>query len=413
MNGSDYFQVFLDHHHRKYGRIGNVSRLALTLNALPNIELLEKKLRANPYVSWMSSLRLKTSFFFQLPRWKTVEDKVSITLHYEVSVDVTSCERLFDRDINCRKESPIQFDVVPLVDQWAFVLSWNHILMDARGAEILLSQIEMDNDITFFAKDNFLKISWKERLKEIKAVKNFLVPRVEHGVQLITTNKKREKNVYRILKLSADETSIMDDKAEEYKIGIAKSTFYLSAIQQAFINVVGDKKVPSWVPVPQDQRRKGQLGPVMSNQVSFLFYSLKESECNLQQGIPLLRNQMMDQMRSRLPNSYRIMMDSMLRFPRWLYHHLVASPTNGALASYFFSDTGESLNDLISFAKCKVNGAMHYPPNCSYPGLTIIFMRYKGNQQIIFSFPEGNELQPKMDMFERELKNNLFGFEKA
>ena len=132
---------------------------------------------------------------------------------------------------------------------------------------------------------------------------------------------------------------------------------------------------------------------------------------SLKEIVSDLRNQMMDQMRARLPQSYFIMMDSMRRFPKWLYQYLVASPTKGALASYFYSDTGQSLMGLDRFAGCYVLDATHYPPNSAFPGLTIIFMRFKGCQKIIFAYPDMENMKDKMDKFESVLKRNLLGFD--
>ena len=271
LNGSDYFQVFLDGHHRKYGNVGNVSRLVLLLDSEPKMDQLEQKLQSTPHLVWMHSLRLRTSSFFRIPAWKSFPNEIKIHHHAKQVSQIADLKELINRDIDPKKEPPIQFDIVKLDNNWGFVLSWNHILMDARGAEILLSQIELDSSITFFASDNFPDEAWKMRIKEINVVKNFLVPRVSAGLSLLQSKKTRVTNGFRIINFSKDETDRIDLETAQYKVGIATSSFYLAAVQSAFRTVSELSDKPSWIPVPQDQRRKGQLGPVMSNQVSFLF----------------------------------------------------------------------------------------------------------------------------------------------
>ena len=411
LNGSDYFQVFLDRNHRKYGHLGNVSRLALYLDGIPNLSHIESKLNQNEFVKWMHGLSLSTSFLFQLPKWTYSPTKIIVNQHEFHQDDITCCDVVFQRDINPKKNPPVQFDLIKGENQTVFIMSWNHILMDARGAEIFLMNIELGLNVKLFATDNFPVLDWKTRLGEIKKVKDFLVPRVKDGIQLMQREKIRKRNQYRVLTFSKEETVQLDSVADGYKIGLAKSMFYLAAVQAAFRCVTDSDEKPAWVPVPQDQRRKGQIGPVMGNQVSYLFYQLPDQDQTASDTITNLKEQMMDQMRAQMPKSYHIMMDSMRRFPAWLYSRLVASPTKGALASYVFSDTGNSLQGLFNFAECKLLDAIHYPPNSTYPGLTVIFMRIFDKQQIIFGYPNLPEMESKMDKFEKILKLRLLEHE--
>ncbi len=412
LNGSDYFQVFLDRHHRRYSHKGNVSRLALVLGEKPDLSELEKRLNAIPFLLWMISLRLKTSWVFRLPYWQVESsDTILIKEHIGDFNNITACQDLFNEDIDAIKQAPLNFQILSVNKQTVLVLSWNHILMDARGAEIIIAHIANNEEITFFATNNFPEENWKKRLAEIRRVKDFLVPRVQAGIRLIQPEKIRRSVAHRVINISKSQTEEIDVRLDHLKVGLTKSSYYLAAVQTAFHCVTGGSTLPSWIPVPQDQRRKGQWGPVMSNQVSFLFYSLESKDSKLTSGISSIRDQMMNQMRDRLPASYHIMMDSMRRFPSWLYRHLIASPTNGALASFFYSDTGNSLENADSIHDCPLVDATHYPPNSGYPGLTIIFMRFGNRQKVIYSYPDDEFCSKKMDRFEEVLTAQLLGYE--
>lgn len=409
LNGSDYFQVFLDKHHRRYGYLGNVSRLVFLVDGSPSWRQLSADILDNEFVQWVSTLRLKTSNFFALPRWQVKGSPLEDIRRHVIDTDnILDASGVFARDINCKIDSPLQFDFIQMPSHGAVVVSWNHILMDARGIELLMREIITGEPVDYFAKDAHLDMPWKERLQAINRVKDFLIPNVKEGISKFAKKKKRGRHDYAVLEFTEEETRKIDEAAKEAKVGIAKSSFYLAAAQRSFKSI-NSELTPAWIPVPQDQRRKGRRGPIMGNQVSFLFYSLQGDQQDLPTVVWDIRNQMMDQMRSRLQQDYHVMMDSMRRFPAWLYRHLVASPTKGALASYFYSDTGYSLEGITSWAGHRILNATHYPPNSAYPGLTIIFMRYAGRQKVSIAFPDTETERANFHKFASALHDHLLG----
>ncbi len=412
LNGSDYFQVFLDRHHRNHGGVGNISRLAIQLENNSDAAVIESKLNTSELLLYLAALRLHTSSFFKLPVWRKKEGQFPIRIkEYSGRYDaVEDCAEIFSQTIDVRVEPPICFDLVKVINNHVLVVSWSHILLDARGMELLMSSLDRTSDLMIFPDDPELKLPWKIRLMEMRKVKNFLIDKIKPGLQLLHNTKFDNRIKYMVIELSEFETQQLDDRADTMNVGLMKSSYYLGVTQIAFINLVN--QVPdriSWVPVPQDQRKKGRRGPVIGNQVSFMFYELAMRNQNLVQVMTDLKNQMVSQMRMNLAKRYNIMMDSMRRFPSWLYRLLVASPTKGALASYFFSDTGDSLKGLKTILGLEVGDVTHFPPNSCYPGLTIIFMRFRGRQKIIYSYPSGAISQERMEQFNDSLKRQLLG----
>jgi hypothetical protein len=118
---------------------------------------------------------------------------------------------------------------------------------------------------------------------------------------------------------------------------------------------------------------------------------------------------MVGQMRSGIPASYGIMMGLLRRLPLWLYGHIAKSPTKGALASFFFSDTGSTLDDFTAFCGLPVNDAVHYPPNGGYPGFTVIFMGFQEQLRAVIAYTEAGVSGEDLALFEASLRENLFG----
>jgi hypothetical protein len=218
---------------------------------------------------------------------------------------------------------------------------------------------------------------------------------------------------YRNIRFSIDETRRIDAVCDSYHIRLGRSAFYLAAIIRSFHDAVAaeDTTHNYWVPVPQDRRRKGVLGPVFANQVSSLYYSITQEHIgSMAEVVQTLSASMMDQMRARLPESNKVMMDSMVYAPLWLYRYLIKSPTKGRLASFFFSDTGNSLEGLTAFMGHPLVEAVHYPPPSMMPGWTCIFMRVQDQQQVVVSFPNAtSEDASLINKFEARLRKELLG----
>jgi len=196
-------------------------------------------------------------------------------------------------------------------------------------------------------------------------------------------------------------------------VRFGKSPVFLATAIRSFNQLLegkGKKGNSFWVPIPQDQRRKGALGPIMANQVSFLFYRLfPEALSDMKSTVDEISKQMIDQIRNRIPQSYKIMMAFSRRMPMWLYSRIVKSPTKGAFASFFFSDTGNSLEGFDHFQGIPVTDAVHYPPNAGYPGFTVVFMLFQNKLKVVVAHTDNSADDMAMARFEEALREDLLG----
>lgn len=407
--------MLLDKQHRKTGLLGNVSRLVLHLHGSLEIEILNQKLATTPEIQWLQRLRLKRRFLFQLPSWQQKKQPSPIVAQQHTA-KTTIPAHIWQRDINPVKESPIQFDVVHFDNHTtALIFSWSHILMDARGAEILLRQL--GNDLSETENFQFLpeveaEEPILEQLNRAKLAKAFLIDgKIRIPSLLVAAPPTRQKNSYTIIQFTEEETQQIDAHARQHKLRLGKSPLLLAAAMRTFNTVLEEKGLEKrifQVPIPQDQRRKGVFGPVMSNQVSYLFYRLNEADLdNISTTIQQISQQMLEQIRNQIPKNYAAMMAIARRLPLPVYSHLVKSPTKGALASFFFSDTGASLDEFQNFLGHPLLDAIHYPPNAGYPGLTIIFMTVHNKLKAVIGHTEASANAEEIKRFEQELRRNL------
>ncbi len=419
LSGSDYFQRLLDRHHRRYGLQGNVGRFAVRVEGQLDVDQLKQTLNGDPIFCWLHSLRLKKQWPLQLPEWIRIPSTHPIPIEkFEASQkDESILNELFARDIQPRDDPPFQVDLIYCEqDHTTLLFTWSHILMDAQGAEFLvryLGDALGDQPIQLFTSKNS-SFALIEQLKQTQKTRDFIF--FEKKTMLISFLEKsgsRQTNSYHTLYFSEAETEQISVHCKHAGTRFGRSPFLLAACMHSFSDLLkhnGKTVTAIWVPVPHNNRKKGVFGPVVGNHLSYLFYRLFPQHLEtLQKTVAVIQQQMIDQMRKDIPASFSIMMDLLLRLPLWLYEKIVKSPTNGALASFFFSDTGKTLEDFNVFCGLPVSNAIHYPPNSSHPGFTIIFMDFQQKLQAIIAFTEATVSKEDVLWFESSLRKNLFG----
>lgn len=420
LNGSDFFQVLLDKHHRTVGLQGNVSRFALDLAGHPDIEALEEYINHDAYFQWLHQLRWKRRWPFQLPVWKKKGAAARIKIGVHQSDEAKALPKaLWQYDIKPFSQAPYALDVVLRANGTStLVFTWNHSLMDSRGAELLMrylgDNLGEDKQLIFLPPDE-PELPVKEQLEHTQKVKGFLFDGKETKVRLslLLDQKRKAANHYHLISFSEEETQQIDENCKKYLVRFGKSPVFLATAIRSFnqlLEAKGKKGDSFWVPIPQDQRKKGAWGPVLANQVSFLFYRLfPDVLTDMKSTVDEISKQMIDQIRNRIPQSYKIMMAFSRRMPMWLYSYIVKSPTKGAFASFFFSDTGNSLDGFDHFAGIPITDAVHYPPNAGYPGFTVVFMLFQNKLKVVVAHTEASADKAAIGQFEKVLRGDLLG----
>lgn len=416
LNGSDYFQLLLDRHHRKQGRQGNISRFAVEVEGQLDAASLTQRINEDPFSRWLHALRLKRRYLpFQLPRWQqvTASGPIPIGTHQGAGIP----DELFETDIRPYSEPPFRLDLIfHPNNRTTLLLTWNHILMDAQGAETLMRQWGHalgGAQVPLFEKEE-TALPFPEQVEHARKVRDFMFDGQETAISvLISKTSLHNPTRYRLLRFSGEETARSNANCKRYGIRFGRSPLLLAASMRSFHALLKHKGKTNhniWVPIPQNQRKKGAWGPLVGNHVSYLFYRLFPQQLDtMQSTADAIGGQMISQMRSGIPASYAVMMGLSRRLPLWLYSYLAKSPTKGAMASFFFSDTGNTLDDFTAFCGLPVGDAVHYPPNGGLPGFTVIFMGFQEQLRAVIAYPEGGISPAELSIFEASLRENLFG----
>lgn len=400
LNGADYFQYFLDNKLRLDGGSGNVSHMVLQLDRDANCDSIKRYITEHAVARYISSLRLNLGLWFQKPRWVRTESGIVSCEIYDRNAFSLE-EWVQDIQIDCKKESPIRFHIILSPNYSLLVFSWHHILMDARGAELFLLELGNQSLDKLKFTDTLLDEPWTYRMECIRYVKDYMKPKVLQGYQHVTMQESDMSIVQ--ISLTMEQTRSMDQMIAHNGMTLTRSLFYIAWCSM-MLEI--DNRQPSyhWVAVPQDRRKKGGDGFGLQNQVSFMYFQIDLSHSFIER-IHSLKEQMMDQMRQNLPKRNQIMLDSMVRFPMWLYRLLVSRPSRGRMASFYFSDIGEGLDKIKSFMGMPIHEIYHLPPCSLNPAFTFVFDRRDERLRMTLICPKKLAMHLSTDKWMAELNN--------
>ena len=158
LSGADCFHLVLDKHAQKHGAGGNVMRKVFYFNKPLSFEKIDRLLKNSPVIYWLCNIKLQEGMFFQKPCWQYTDmGREIIFRQHHAAIENEIPAGIRTRDITIRSERFIEADLVTYPSgACAFVLSWNHILLDAKGTTLLfehlnqLSENKLQNFELFF-----------------------------------------------------------------------------------------------------------------------------------------------------------------------------------------------------------------------------------------------------------------------
>jgi hypothetical protein len=443
LTGGDYFALAIDREMRRAGMPGNICRLALKLDGHLEAERLRAALHASVTVSRLARVRLARRLPFMTPQWfldgapgdMPIGEHAQGTgaLDEKGSCPLGSTWEALPPSAVGRSLWPFRapgfaFDIVRHPDRTTtLVFSWHHAFMDARGAELLLRHIDRCNrggtpsENGVFA-DGQVASRWKLRewlrvpasLRFAKESVSVVSEAGRAPMACLACNGRKEHgrcNLCRVLTFTEDETKLIEANGDRAGASFRRSLFCLAATVRA-VHALRLRRhdAPGGyvIPVPQDTRRRGSAGPLLSNQVTFLFYRAEpEDVASMRKLVAALSQQMMDQMRRGVPRSFSTMMQISRNLPLPLYLRLMHAPSQGRVATFFFSDTGHSSLDLEDFLGLRIAGLAHLPPVPFPPGIAVVFGRFQGRLYSVISWVAGCLDSQEQDLLEQALRAEL------
>lgn len=422
LSGADCFHLVLDKHAQKHGVGGNVMRKVFYFDKPLSSEKIHALLKRSPVIYWLCNIKLDEGLLFQLPCWRFTDKGNEITLHtHSVSVENEVPLVILSRDINIRSERFIEADLVNYPSgTCAFVLSWNHILLDAKGTTLLFEHLnnlyeDSPEDFNLFFPRKEKKAGIITHVRNMYKVKAFIQNSARPPVRSLAEKKiKSEEGITaaKIISFNTAETKKINENA--FTTGSRFGpTLYLIACCSHVVDQLSRQKNKSgdlWLPVPYDGRLKGATGPLISNCVSFLFYRIPPNELScITKTVRHLNVQMISQIKDGFPQKYTMFLNMMRHVPLWLYYFLVSKTGKGVFASFLYTSTGDKFNNLNSLFGEPVRGINMIPALTFPPGLTFVFLKHDDRLSINIAYSPDIISKQDLAFVEQQLKQILPG----
>ena len=420
LSGADCFHLVLDKHAKKHGAGGNVMRKAFYFSTALSFDKINSILKSSPVIYWLCNIKLVHGFLLKKPYWKYTDSGREIILrrHY-TQIEEELPEIILSRDITVESERFIEADLVYYPSgSCAFILSWNHILLDAKGTTLLfehlnhISENKPHNfDIFFPAKEKSTGII--TYIRNMYKVKSFIQtssrPPV-YSIADIAAKHIEEITRNKTISFNIKETETISDNACKAGSLFGPTLYFISCCAHVMdtINKKENKQGDIWLPVPYDGRLKGAAGPLISNCASFLFYRITREHLNdVSKTVKSLSMQMKSQIKNGIPQRYTMFLNMMRHIPLWLYYFLVSRTGKGVFASFLYTSTGDNFNDLKSLfgeplSKLTMTPALTFPP-----GLTFVFLKHDDSLDVNITYSPEIINSKELVLIEQKLKDIL------
>jgi hypothetical protein len=424
----DYFMHAQDRRMRQEGLSGNVCYIVMRLGNGLDVERLRQRIAASPVLDWISRVRVVRWLPFFPPLWRTVAGPRQFFFEHTNSNGAWQGpwplpDFVAQHELHAGRGPGIAFDLMRHSDGTHHLfISWNHVLLDARGMELLLAHLGASSANGAPSVGNLInpkQLGWDLRgwWPNAKMASGSVKWLHESGKDPIFTlvppgsTRRSRRNDYRVVTFTDQEAARIDARCRQFNAGFRRSHFYLASSLRALHELAvrrGNQTGAYLIPVPHDTRRRGSNGPIFSNHLSILFYRIEPQQAGRVSRIMAeLGRQMSDQIRDRFPQCCMAALDMFKPLPLGFYVNHLGKPTRGKFATLSFSDSGETCAGMTELFGGKILEVAHLVPTWRPPGLTVVFVNFGGRPSALLSWVDDCLSEAEVDGFEQGLRAAL------
>ncbi len=400
-NPADYFTYVLDQEIRQAGMPGGYGGFALELAAEPDLERLQERLDLLVDRFPQASARIERQG--KRHAWVATGRHILLERHQcHEGKEAEKETRCIILEIFNRPES------LPLTLHWivggtggTLLLDWNHPLLDARGAKILLDFLASDRPDAFkespsvieaklaqwgFWKKLGLFLKAKRHNSEVNSLDSCLPTQVEQGPQALRLKVRR---------FGAEESKRIARLAQ-HNTGLAGRTLYYLGCFMRAMEQVGPPaaKAGYCIPYAFNLRRQNAPTPVFGNHVGCLFARATREQARERKG---LFEHLLAQNRHIVREELDLAYLPLMWLGQWLSparyaKFLRKQHSGGELSSLWFSDIGDLSWGKQGFLGVPVTGMSHLCWMTLPPGLALLAGQLDGRLALSYSY-----LHPAVD----------------
>lgn len=439
LTGCDSFHLALDGMMRQSGQGPNVALAVLDLAGPIPPGLLRRAVDRLRAAFPIVEARIRRRSPIDLPAWDLARatQPPSIAFWHEPDAGPTrdgeprspvrsltdlACERL---ESGPPADANVAFDEVVRSDGTsALIITWRHVLLDARGGELLVTALDRlarepatDVGLLQASREVLRSIEGqglRERLEGLRSV----------GLRLDALREPAFRSLggpethpgaprFRLMTLGGDAARTSFERAESHSGAFARMAFFLAAAvrsHHAVFRLRGTDPGAYVVSIPVQMQRKGSRGPIFQNHLSILFFGLPCTEVDDLGGLAhSIRGQLAEMMRSRLDQRWADGLRLARRVPSGILMHMVRRRFRGEIASFFHSFTGSFADDAETLFGVRIVNAYHVPTVARPPGSGLFVGEHRGRLNVTLSWRDGVLSEPEADVMLDALRSDLLG----
>ena len=412
---------------RRAGLQGNVCCAVIKLGPGFDVARLRKRIAESPVIDWLARAKIHRPIPVIFPaRWHASGNPQSLLFEHNIQNGIAGKPDVLPtvvagRKLHAESGPGLAFDVVPHADGTSHLfLSWNHTHLDARGLDLLLKHLNGDDSAKNVpsAQDlispkqlgsDFANL-WPNAKQARASVKWLHESGSDPLFSFLPPGPRPAKcgNFYRVLAFTAEETARIDARCQQFNCGFRRSHFYLAASLRAVHAVAvqrGNKDSAYLIPVPHDTRKRGANGPIFSNHLSILFYRIEPKFAGrIGDILGELSRQMTDQIRDKFPESCMAALEMFKPLPLGYYVKHLDKPTRGKMATFCFSDSGDTCAGMKDLWGGQIQDVTHLVPSWRPPGFTVVFLRFNNRVTALLSAVDDCVKLEEVDRMERDVR---------
>ena len=413
LTGIDWIIHALDYITKKATGAGNTSQVILELDGSPSEDdfriCLESLTKKHPVLHGKPSRDYNLAPYWKMPfmrQCKSLPIKVYCLDDIYSNTNVFS---LLEQIANLKfisNQEHLFFHLIYAENKTYVAMTFDHRLFDARGAEAFLEilQNEWENkDNTFCDKDIIVPAesahlcNWRKKFIAGQQVNRTFLKLGENAPPRVlplpaSLNNRRFR--FKVIPFDKHQTDLIVENAYKEAGYLMLMPYVLASAVWVMRRLFSKRNIKSGdyvVPVSIDMRTTDKVQQeVFFNHVSLLFFLIRPDEADhFPVLIKSIKQQLYDQVKSELPRNFQEASLLMRILPLPILSNIMRLYLKGQIASFSFSNVGESAYKSSSFMGKKILNILHMPRVPVPPGLGIFFHQSQNKLNAVLSFLEG------------------------
>lgn len=394
----------------------SILRLGTGFDATLFREAVERFAAASP----IAAAQLRQPFFC-LPRWQwTAQTRA----HFPIDAHrpEVALEALCQRRLNEPLPTQVRFDLLAQDDGGtSVVMCWRHLLLDGKGAELLLAELaRLASDPQAASPAEPFEAAlppqrgWRAFAADAERFKTHFYRNARWSIRCLAgADPQPGEACFALETFSSEETARIAARAAAVTRGLFSLAWFLAAAmraQRAIFLHRGEEPASYQASCAVQERKRGARHPIWQNRVSQLFFCVPaERAKDLAETARELHEQFVDMTRARMPEAFASMTGLLRRLPASWYLRFVRGHSGGHITSFFYSHTGQFLPECEVFAGAAVLDGWHVPSVSAPPGTGLFFSERAGRLTVTLAWREGAISAAEVVLLRSTLRADLLG----